>query len=95
MDEIEKKELLIKFITANSLSFYEGNSSLNSDCCVISGYALHLGVHDSEELMDAIDDSGITSDVYHEELERVFKFAQANDYGAYWLTADAKLQYKF
>lgn len=95
MDEIKRKELLIKFIIENGLKFNGTGSSLNSDYCIISGYALFLEVFSVEEIMEAIDDSGITSSSYHDELERVFKFADQNDYGAYWLTADAKLQYKF
>lgn len=95
MDEIKRKELLIKFIIENGLTFNTTGSSLNSDCCIISGYALYIGVENMNELQEAIDESVAEPGMYYDELERVFEYANQNDYGAYWLTADAKLQYKF
>ena len=91
-------EKLVKFIKENKLSFTGVGSELNSDCCIISGYADYCGITESEEIEEAIKKAhhrAILSDDLKKELERVFEFAYGYNYGNYWKTDDAKLMYKF
>jgi len=95
MDRIERKEKLKKFINENNLDFHGGDSSVNSDSCILSGYGLHIGVEDIDELEEAIDQAVVDPRMYYDELVRVFNYAIANDYGVYWVTEQAKRIYKF
>lgn len=95
--EATNQELLEQFIKNNNLTFEEGKR--NTDSVILSGYALHIGESDWTILSDAIDAtiSGKADENYHEELERVFDYADANDnnYGAWWNKPGAKTMYKF
>jgi len=82
-----------KFITDNGLQFVEGTR--NSDSTILSGYALHLGIKEVEILTKAIDNVLPDADDYYSELDRVFKYAQKNNYGKYWKTKVAKETYVF
>lgn len=82
-----------KFISDNSLNFIGTGSGLNSNCTIISGYALHLDLS-FEDLCDELAETPLSFDAT-EELERVFNYAEANNYGAYWTSADAKERYIF
>jgi hypothetical protein len=96
MNETERKELLVDFIVNNKLDFDGGDSSVNSESCILSGYGLHIGVEDIDELEEAIEQAeAIHPGMYYDELVRVFNYAIANDYGAYWVTEQAKRLYKF
>lgn len=81
-----------KFIKDNKLDFSSAGSALNSNCTILAGYALHLGLElgevDPEE--EIIPDADAWS-----EFERVFNYAEANGYGAYWTSKDAKERYIF
>ena len=87
------KELLEKFIKENKLDMDECGSALNSTCCIIAGYALHIGITELEELINIfVDTSSIN---FNEELTRVFLFAKKNNYGKWWESEEAIKQYIF
>ena len=102
---LEKKiEKLMKFIVDNKLNFDDTDSGLNSTCCILCGYALHVnelaGARiDDTDIINAVDKSFIkiptTRNYYVDELTRVYEFAEFNSYGKWWKTDDAKEQYKF
>ncbi len=81
-----------EFIKENSLSFVEG--SRNTSCVIIIGYALHLGLTQTEleaELQPEIKEDGFILD----ELNRLFAYCLKNNYGKFWSSKEAKKQYKF
>ena len=85
---------LIKFIKANKLEFQEGRR--NSDSVILSGYALYLGIEDVADVINAVETALKTYHPdYAEELERVFTYAEAHDYGSWWETDEAKKLYKY
>jgi hypothetical protein len=90
MENIEK---LKRFIVDNDLQFTEGRR--NSDCTIISGFALHLGETDITHIDVAIEATLVEPADYYDELERVFDFAKFKNYGAWWSSEDAKKQYIF
>ena len=96
MELITKNKDLVNFIIENSLNFNGSGSGLNGMCVVLAGYALHLGYTNTEGLKEAINEvfpKAVGN--YEKELERVFTYADDNNYGKYWKTEDAKLMYKF
>jgi len=86
------KDKIDKFIKENELDFTGEESGLNSNCTIISGYALHLGINSSGQLLRYLPALGQKGS---QELIRVFNFAQANNYEAYWKTEEAKKLYNF
>lgn len=82
-----------KFIKDNDLSFDSEGSGLNSNCTILSGFALHLGLP-LDELSDLLRNSVIPPTAW-DEFERVYNYAEANNYGVYWSGADAKDRYIF
>lgn len=80
-----------KFIKDNKLDFSKEGSALNSNCTILAGYALHLGL----QLHDVDPGEDIIPDDAWDEFERVFGYAEDNDYGAYWTSKDAKERYIF
>lgn len=91
---MENKEKIENFIKNNHLHFSGFGSDLNSDCTIISGFALFSGV-EINELIDILSEQEEWSGEAEEELQRVFEFAENNNYGTFWSTEDAKKQYKF
>lgn len=93
-----RKETIVKFISDNDLNFYQTDSSLNSDCTIISGFALHLGDKSAKNIKEALIEAkwteGIPSRV-NNELNRVFAFAKLYNYGNWWNYAEAKSLYTF
>ena len=82
-----------QFIVDNDLDFESTDSGLNANCVVLAGYALHIGLEDFEdELLPELVHVSVDA---LEELERVFNYASANNYGAWWDTKHAKKMYKF
>ena len=77
------REKIIEFFTANNLSLIGSGSGLNSVCCTICGFALAVGVKTYSELKEIIKECN-SSNNWEEELEKVFKFAKANNYGKMW-----------
>lgn len=92
----KSKSKLEKFIKANGLTFKGTGSDLNSDCCIISGYADFLGVSQVSEINEAIIkvDPKVGED-FMPELKRVFDFAYTYNYGNFWKSDEAAKQYKF
>lgn len=86
---------LIKFIKNNNLDFNGSGSGLNSDCTIISGYALHLGIDSPDIVIKAIKTINTEASKFKPELERVFVYARNNNYGDYWDSDEAKSMYKF
>lgn len=84
-----------KFIKENKLTFLGKGSGLNSDCCILSGFALYQGYKSSSAVISMIKDVFPRSSDFEEEFKRVFTYAQKKDYGAYWKTDEAKKLYKF
>ena len=88
-----KQEKLEKFIIDNDLKFDDDGSGLNSECCIISGYALFINAN-VNIIVDAINDENSATG-FLDELERVFNYAESNGYDAFWRTSQAKKEYKF
>ena len=87
-----KIEQLEKFIKENSLEFTEGRR--NSDLVVLCGYGLYIGA-DLADVWNSIP-LGIDTD-YDEletELERVFEYAHAHNYGKWWENEANRKAYK-
>jgi len=81
-----------KFIEENGLEFnYESGSDINSNCTILSGFALYNGIKNVKDLFP------IVNKIAHDELERVFSYAHSNGYGSWWAvhTEEAKKFYKF
>lgn len=90
------KQKLVEFIENNSLNFNTSGSGLNSACVIISGYALYLRIESTEVIKEAIGEVFPKSiGNFEKELDRVFEYAQNNNYGSYWKTTEAGLIYKF
>jgi hypothetical protein len=69
-------------------------SESNSLACILSGYALYLDMSFddlSEEVNNIFNGALWGSD----ELERVYIYAEANNYGEWWKSNVAKSTYKF
>jgi hypothetical protein len=84
-----------KFIDENSLDFSGTGSELNSNCCIIAGYALHLDMnfHDLQLQMKEGWPGWVEMDKV--ELERVFDYAEGANYGEWWDSEIAKSEYVF
>lgn len=91
-------EKIKKFIKDNELDFSGEGSDLNSNCCILAGYCLHLGI-DEYEIINITEELGILPNSYIVspwiEFIRVFEYAESNNYGAYWETEEAKTTYVF
>lgn len=97
---MEKKLVkLVDFIKDNGLTFMGTDSGLNSDCVLLSGFALYIGERDIDVLVAAVyaaRSNPVKTVVGFEfELERVFKYAELNDYGLWWNGEDAEIMYVF
>lgn len=91
MNKEEKIEKVKKFIKENELDFNSTDSGLNSNCTILSGYLLHLNFTSlSKDIKKLMPNS-----IALKELARVFKYAKANNYGAYWSGKHAKSMYHF
>lgn len=86
---------LVNFINDNGLNFSDSGSGLNSDCTIISGYALHLGITSPRTIVKAIKKANPSARKFTAELKRVFEYAEENNYGYWWDSDAAKLMYKF
>jgi len=83
-------DTLREFIKNNNLTFEEGER--NANAVVLCGYALYLGAT-LEECKDSIHGKFFTSDLA-QELERVWKSANNNNYGAWWKKEKNRKMYK-
>lgn len=90
------KETLKEFIVNNNLKFTGRDSDLNSESCILCGYALHLGVKDKDEVIEAVKEQCSPSTLlYESEITKVWPFAVNNNYGLWWKQEGAKTMYKF
>ena len=87
------KEIIEKFIKENKLDLNDTGSALNSTCCIISGYALHIGIIDVDILCNMFVDK-LNAD-QNLELEKVFNYAKKHQYEDFWKTEQAEKQYIF
>lgn len=91
-------EKIKKFIKDNELDFSGEGSGLNSNCCILAGYCLYLGI-DEGKMGDIAEELDILPDSHDVspwgEFIRVFKYAESSNYGAYWETEEAKATYVF
>lgn len=83
-----------QFIIDNKLSLIGTGSSLNSVCCILSGYALHIGITEDLELNNILAEINPNDDLW-KEIVKVFGFAKKNNYGEFWKSEEAKKMYKF
>lgn len=90
----ETLNLIETFIKNNELDFNDTDSALNFNCCVISGYALHLNIDNFDDLILLFDVTSLSSNTVT-ELKKVFEFAKGKNYGEWWTTDDAKELYHF
>tara|TARA_R110000868_G_scaffold14426_4_gene67210 strand:+ start:25914 stop:26192 length:279 start_codon:yes stop_codon:yes gene_type:complete len=88
------KKVLIQFIKDNKLTFKGTGSSLNSDCVVLCGFALYIGAT-VENCRDAVPTKGINVTDVCAEIERVYDYAERNNYGDYWKNGVAKASFKY
>lgn len=87
-----KIEQLEKFIKDNKLEFVEGRR--NSDLVVLCGYGLYINAS-NEEIWESIPENINTDyDQLDLELNRVYDYAEANDYGEWWEIESNRKQYK-
>tara|TARA_R110000782_G_scaffold113397_9_gene203419 strand:+ start:891 stop:1202 length:312 start_codon:yes stop_codon:yes gene_type:complete len=98
----EKTAKLTQFIVDNELNFDDTGSGLNGACVILCGYALHIDPEekiDASDVVNAVDKSFIKipkgRDQYMNEIDRVFYYAENNNYGEWWKSPDASKQYKF
>ncbi len=85
-----KIEQLQKFIKDNKLEFVEGRR--NSDLVVLCGYGLYIEAND-DETWDSIPEDPRNPELY-EEFDRVWIYAEENNYGKWWEKIGNRKQYK-
>ena len=79
------------FIEKNHLDFEGSDSNLNSTFCILSGYALYLGLTLDELRAEMLEEQKPN----HPELYRVFDYAENHLYGEWWTSKEAHEQYEF
>lgn len=85
---------LEKFIKDNNLLFDSTDSGLNSDCTILAGYADYIEA-DVNDIITSIKKTSPKAKGYETEIERVFEYAQRNNYGEFWSKPEAKKMYIF
>lgn len=95
--EKTNKEKFLDFIRENNINIKSEGSALNSACCILAGFALHIGIDDSEvyEILNNSDRLEISTSEFDEEFGRVYEYAAGANYGAFWNTPEARKMYKF
>lgn len=86
------KNMIQQFITENNINFEPGNR--NHAVTTIIGYAQFLGFSElklKKELSPQIEKDSFIG----QEVKRLYKYCANKNYKAFWLTPDAKKQYKF
>jgi len=86
-----KIEQLQKFIKENGLQFTEGRR--NSDLVVLCGYALYIEAT-SDDCAESIPNEVCDSELMN-ELDRVYEYAENNNYGKWWKVHANRNTYKF
>lgn len=87
------KEKVEKFIKDNGLDFSGDGSELNSNCVILSGYMLYIGIEEEEEIEMALEDLDISLEGTN-ELLRVFDYAKENNYGLWWKNKENRKKFK-
>jgi hypothetical protein len=77
---MKKENLLENFIKLNNLEFVEGVR--NSNLTVLCGYALYIN-KEKADVCEAIPEDRRTGELGI-ELERVWDYAEKNNYGKWW-----------
>lgn len=95
----KEKELINKietFIKVNGLDFSGEGSDLNSACVILAGYSLFIEI-DESDLLDYLKNLPVDkfSAYAMVEFERVYEYAELENYGAWWYSNQAKREYKF
>jgi hypothetical protein len=83
-------DILKEFIKNNNLKFTEGVR--NTNCTILCGYSLYVKAT-LEECKQAINKEDYTAELA-QELERVWKSANNNNYGVWWETKSNRDMYK-
>ena len=91
MANIKNIDKIIHFVAANDLDFSGTDSTLNSNCVPLAGYAAYLGV---DRLSKKFRDFFPTPEA-EKEFRRVWEYARTEGYGGYWRTEEAKKAYNF
>ncbi len=95
--EITKLAKLKKFIKENALNFEGTGSDLNSNLTTLCGFALFIGMTQSEEVVKAIPTPGGSPIPVRVvvETKKVFNYAKRGNYQHFWSTPEAEEQYRF
>lgn len=80
---------LKKFIKDNNLVFKSGYR--NTPSVVLTGYAQHIGA----SMIECINAVNTTDSKTNNEIERIYEFAERNNYKEYWNSEEVKKLYKF
>lgn len=94
---MDNREKINRFILDNNIVFTGSDSDLNSNCVIISGFALFCKVavwDDFKNIIIEVVKEGISAGAML-ELERVFKYALLAGYGVWWDSPDAHKMYIF
>jgi len=88
-----------QFIIDNELDFTGTDSDLNSNCCILAGFALYAtdDINDFPRLAKYLN-KWTDIDLSYEakkELERVYDYAYSNNYAEFWKTNEANEEYIF
>lgn len=84
--------IIEQFITDNKLDFSGSGSELNSNCCVLAGFALFQNIEWSD-LVDKFIEATEGNFFDFTELKRVYAYANVKNYGAKWEAGDYKGTY--
>jgi hypothetical protein len=82
---------LKEFIKENKLTFTVGER--NTNVTILCGYALHIEAT-VEDCKNAIEEKYVSTELF-QEIERVYEYANNNNYGDFWITETAQKQYTF
>jgi len=83
-------EQLKKFIKDNNLKFKEGSAG-DINILAICGYSVYM----KASLEDCLKAVSTKNSKIEAEINRVYNYANSNNYGKWWETSSAKSSYKF
>ena len=74
MEKNNRMSKIKQFIEDNKLDFTGSESELNSNCCILAGYSLHIGFSNSVDVLKDLD-KNITLDLFDVILfKKVFRY---------------------
>ncbi len=88
------KDRIERFIVDNGIVFTGTDSDLNSNCVILSGFALYCGVDNWYDVVEILGSKVPTHEAMI-ELNRVYLYADSNNYGKFWDTKAASDMYTF